>query len=25
MTVLWSERWKLAHLAPGEKVSFVAQ
>ena len=25
MTVLWSERWKLAHLAPGERVRFVAQ
>jgi KipI family sensor histidine kinase inhibitor len=25
MTVLWSERWKLAHLAPREKVRFVAQ
>ncbi|HEX7421925.1 MAG TPA: carboxyltransferase domain-containing protein, partial [Thermoanaerobaculia bacterium] len=25
MTVLWSERWKLAHLAPGEKVKFLAQ
>jgi allophanate hydrolase subunit 2 len=24
MTVLWSERWKLAHLAPGERVRFVA-
>ena len=23
MTVLWSERWKLAHLAPGERVRFV--
>ena len=25
MTVLWEERWKLAHLAPGERVRFVAQ
>lgn len=25
MTVLWDERWKLAHLAPGERVRFVAQ
>ena len=25
MTVLWSERWKLAHLSPREKVRFVAQ
>lgn len=25
MTVLWSERWKLAHLSPGERVRFVAQ
>jgi allophanate hydrolase subunit 1 len=25
MTVLWTERWKLAHLTPGEKVRFVAQ
>ncbi len=25
MTVLWSERWKLAHLSPGEKVRFVTQ
>lgn len=25
MTVLWPERWKLAHLAPGERVRFVAQ
>ena len=25
MTVLWSERWKLAHLAPRERVRFVAQ
>ena len=25
MTVLWAERWKLAHLAPGERVRFVAQ
>jgi KipI family sensor histidine kinase inhibitor len=25
MTVLWSERWKLAHLAPGERVKFLAQ
>ncbi len=25
MTVVWSERWKLAHLAPGERVRFVAQ
>ena len=25
MTVLWSERWKLAQLAPGERVRFVAQ
>ncbi|HSP35245.1 MAG TPA: carboxyltransferase domain-containing protein [Thermoanaerobaculia bacterium] len=23
MTVLWNERWKLAHLAPGERVRFV--
>jgi allophanate hydrolase subunit 1 len=25
MTVLWRERWKLAHLAPGERVRFIAQ
>ncbi len=25
MTVLWDERWKLAHLAPGERVRFVGQ
>jgi allophanate hydrolase subunit 2 len=25
MTVLWSERWKLAHLAPRERVRFIAQ
>ena len=24
MTVMWSERWKLAHLTPGERVRFVA-
>ena len=24
MTVLWPERWKLAHLAPGERVRFIA-
>lgn len=25
MTVVWSERWKLGQLAPGERVRFVAQ
>ena len=25
MTVLWTERWKLAQLAPGERVRFIAQ
>jgi len=25
MTVLWPERWKLAHLAPRERVRFIAQ
>ena len=25
MTVLWEERWKLARLAPGERVRFVIQ
>jgi len=25
MTVLWPERWKLAQLAPGERVRFIAQ
>jgi urea carboxylase len=24
MTVLWAERWKLAQLAPGERVRFIA-
>ena len=25
LTVLWGERWKLAQLAPGERVTFVVQ
>ena len=25
MTVIWADRWKLAHLAPGERVRFIAQ
>ena len=25
MTVLWSERWKLGQLSPGERVKFIAQ